>query len=95
MYTTFHINTKELNIDFLNGIKALFKNKRVSITIEDEMDDTEYLLAGDANRKILEKSLKSDEGYEFSAEEFDKLSREISTGKKIDFSKAKKVRLSK
>lgn len=93
MYTTFHINTRDLNIDFLNGIKALFKNKRVSIIVEEEMDETEYLLSGEANRKTLEESLKSGDGYEFSAEEFDKLKKDLQKGKKIDFSKIKKIRI--
>ena len=59
MYTTFHINTNELDINFLKGIKSLFKNKNVSIIVEEEQDETEYLLASEANRKILEQSLKN------------------------------------
>ena len=59
MYTTFHINTNELDINFLKGIKSLFKNKNVSIIVEEDQDETEYLLASEANRKILEQSLKN------------------------------------
>ncbi len=59
MYTAFHVNANELNENFLNGLKMIFKSKRISIIIEEEQDETEYLLSNPANRKILEKSLKN------------------------------------
>lgn len=57
MYTTFHINANELNETFVKGIKAMFKSKRISIIVEEELDETEYLLSSAANRKMLEKSI--------------------------------------
>lgn len=59
MYTSFHINASELNENFIKVLKALFKNKPISITVEEEQDETEYLLASPANRKKLEASLKN------------------------------------
>jgi hypothetical protein len=59
MYTTFHINVNELDNNFLKGLKSLFRNKNVSIIVEEEQDETEYLLASEANRKMLEQSLKN------------------------------------
>jgi hypothetical protein len=59
MHTTFHINANELNSKFLNALKMIFKSKRIAITIEEEQDETEYLLSSLANRKLLEKSLKN------------------------------------
>ena len=59
MYTTFHINTNELDNNFLKGLKSLFRNKNVSIIVEEDQDETEYLLASEANRKMLEQSLKN------------------------------------
>ena len=57
MYTTFHLDTtSELNTDFLKAIKTLFKNQRISVTVEAEMDETEYLMSSEANRLFLEKS---------------------------------------
>ena len=53
MYTSYHLNAKELNDDFLKSLKQLFKNKRITISMEEEMDDTEYLLSTEANRKQL------------------------------------------
>lgn len=59
MHTTFHYETpSELNSDFLKAIKTLFKNQRITVTVEAEMDTTEYLLRNEANRNFLEKSIK-------------------------------------
>ena len=59
MYTSFHLNTSELNEDFLKKVKAMFKSKRISITVEEDLDETEYLLSTPANRKHLENSLSN------------------------------------
>jgi hypothetical protein len=58
MYTTFHIKAIELNENFLKKLKRMFGNKTISITVEEEQDETEYQLSSPANRKMLEKSLK-------------------------------------
>ena len=59
MYTSFHLNANELNEDFLKKLKAMFKSKYISITVEEEMDETEYLLSTPANRKHLEEAIKN------------------------------------
>lgn len=59
MYTSFHLNADELNEDFFKKFKVMFKSKRISITVEEEMDETEYLLSTEANRKHLEEALKN------------------------------------
>ena len=61
MYTTFHIRANELDDNFLKGIKKIFKSKRISITVEEDLDETDYLLSNPSNKKILEKSLKNAE----------------------------------
>jgi hypothetical protein len=59
MYTTFHLDTtSELNADFLKAIKTLFKNQRISVTVEAEMDTTDYLMSSEANRNFLKKSME-------------------------------------
>ena len=59
MHTTFHYETpSELNSDFLKAIKTLFKNQRITVTVEAEIDTTEYLLRNEANRNFLEKSIE-------------------------------------
>jgi hypothetical protein len=57
MYTSFHVKASELDESFIKSIKALFKSKRISITVEEELDETEYLLSTEANRKHLEESM--------------------------------------
>jgi len=62
MYTEFHIKPSEIDEKFLKKIKTLFKkSKKVSIMVEDEPDETEYLLRSNANRKMLEQSIKEAE----------------------------------
>ena len=92
MYTEFHINANALDEKFLKAVKAMFKSKPISIIITEEQDETEYLLQSDANRKMLEDSLKSEEGYEFSVKDFSILSKNLSKGKKKDSLKLKKVK---
>jgi hypothetical protein len=59
MYTTFHIKASELDETFIKALKMIFKSKRISILVEEEQDETEYLLSSPANRKMLEKSLEN------------------------------------
>ena len=59
MYASFHLNANELNEDFLKKLKAMFKSKHIAITVEEEIDETEYLLSTPANRKHLEESIKN------------------------------------
>ena len=64
MYSEFRLNANQLDIKFLNSLKALFKDKTISIIVEEEMDETEYLLASEANRDMLLKSLEQAEKSE-------------------------------
>ena len=57
MYTTFHVKADELDKVFLKKLKTIFKRKSISISVEEDLDETEYLLSNSANRKMLEKSL--------------------------------------
>jgi hypothetical protein len=59
MYTEFHIKPSEIDEKFLKRIQTLFKkSKKISITVEDEPDETAYLLRSENNRKMLEQSIK-------------------------------------
>jgi hypothetical protein len=74
MYTTFHLDTtSELNTDFLKAIKTLFKNQRISVTVEAEMDETEYLMSSEANRLFLEKSMNQIKNGEIVKVKFEDL----------------------
>ncbi len=58
MITTFHISAEELNDEFLQKIKQSFGEKQLLITIEEDTDDTFFLLSTKENRNKLKQSLK-------------------------------------
>ena len=75
MVSTYHIDEKELTVEFLKSIKAHFKNKKLTVTIAEEIDTTEYLLASPANKKHLLKAnsdLQKGKGKEFTASQLKK-----------------------
>ena len=58
MSSTYHFKSaEEISEDFIKVIKMAYKTKSVSITIEEEVDTTEYLNASESNRKFLERSI--------------------------------------
>ncbi len=66
MYTTYHFNSAgEINADLLKSIKAAFKDKAVVITVEEEQDETAFLMANPANKAMLLKSIAQDKNDEF------------------------------
>lgn len=58
MYTTYHLQEEELNEEFLNSVKKLFKNKSLTISIAENLDETEYLSKNEANYKRLKESIE-------------------------------------
>jgi len=52
MQTIYRLNASELDSQFLESLKTLFANKEIEIIIN-ELDETTYLLATEANRKRL------------------------------------------
>lgn len=58
MTTTFHISANELNDEFLQKLKKTFGNKQILITVEEDEDDTFYLLSTKENREKFKQSLK-------------------------------------
>lgn len=69
MYTTYHLKEEELNEEFLESVKKLFKNKRLTISVSEEIDEISYLLNSSANLKRLEESVdqvKSGQVKEFN-----------------------------
>ena len=66
MYTTYHLSSaEELTTDILEAIKTTFKSKPITITVEEEIDTTAYLMSNHANRDMLHKSIAQAENGEF------------------------------
>jgi len=72
MNTTYHLAANELTVDILAALKKLYKGKKISITVEEEMDETEYLLKSEANKKMLLESIKQAENGELISVNFKK-----------------------
>lgn len=61
MVTTIQTEADKIDNQFLEAIKTLFKNKRIKVTIEDEIDETEYLLNNESNKEFLVRSIEQAE----------------------------------
>jgi hypothetical protein len=59
MHATYHLEPEELNGDFLEALKTLFKNQRLTVTVHAEptLDETERVLANPAMKTVLERRL--------------------------------------
>lgn len=65
MYTTYHFKSAaDINMDILNAIKTAFKEKPIVITIEEEMDETAFLMANPENKAMLLQSIAQDKNGE-------------------------------
>ncbi len=56
METTIRINTDQLTVDIIEGIKKMFPHKTVDITIQ-TADETEYILSNPAYARELEERM--------------------------------------
>lgn len=57
MTTTIELNAAELDYKLFRSLKAMYKNRKIRLTIDSPMDETEYLLSSQANQAILDKSI--------------------------------------
>ena len=58
MYTIYRLNASELDSQFVESLKALFKDKEIEITVS-EVDETAYLLRSEANKKRLLEAIRN------------------------------------
>ncbi len=52
MHTVYHLRTDELDNQFLEALKTLFKDKTIEIVVT-EVDETVYVLRSEANKEQL------------------------------------------
>lgn len=58
MNTIFQINSDDLDNRFIESIKTLFKNKKLIISVTEEIDETTYLLQAENNAKRVFEALE-------------------------------------
>ncbi len=58
MTTTYKLNAKELSETVIKSIKEAFKDKDIEITVTDNIEETEYLLSTEANKKHLYQAIE-------------------------------------
>lgn len=58
MTTTIELDAAELDYNLFRSLKAMYKNRKIRLTIDSSMDETEYLLSSQANQNALEKSIE-------------------------------------
>ena len=65
MQVAYRLNANDLDINFLESIKKLFKEKRlyINISIDEQEDETEYLLSNPANASRLLKAINNIENH--------------------------------
>jgi D-Tyr-tRNAtyr deacylase len=67
MYTTYHLaSAQEVNSDILDAIKVAFKSRPITITIEEEDQDSEL---SQEMKNILDERLVEDESDYITADE--------------------------
>jgi len=65
MQVAYRLNANELDINFLESIKKLFKNKKlnISISVDKQENETEYLLSNPANASRLLNAINNIENH--------------------------------
>ena len=74
MYATYHLAlAQDVTTNILEAIKAAFQSKPITITIEEELDTTAYLMSSPANKAMLDKSIAQLENGETVLVKYDEL----------------------
>jgi len=58
MNTTYRLRADELDSDFVESLKTLFKDKEIGIVVS-EVDETAYLFQSEANKKRLLRAVQN------------------------------------
>lgn len=71
MITTFKLNTTELDNDFLDAIRKIFKNQDIELTIKTRNTYSQKLIDAKDNVEVNEEKIS------YNISEFEKLSKEL------------------
>lgn len=77
MDTTFKIKASELDMNFLEAIKKLFKDSVINITISSSSDDEAESIYSDDLLKAIDNIEKNKNLVSFSIEEFEDYSNKL------------------
>ena len=70
MEAIYKLKTTELNKNFLETIKALFKEKDVIIRISEDIEETDFLSYHPANEKYILENMLAEPTKRFTGSEF-------------------------
>jgi PHD/YefM family antitoxin component YafN of YafNO toxin-antitoxin module len=59
MYSTYRLRAEELSSNLIKAIKDTYHDREIEITVQEILDETEYLLSTAANREHLLKSIEN------------------------------------
>ena len=59
MNSVYRLRSDELTTEFITILKKSYPHKEIEITIDEVMDETEYLMSSSANRLHLENAIKN------------------------------------
>jgi len=66
MYTTYHLQSaEEITSDVVEAIKSAFKSKPIKLTVEEDDNDTTFLLANPKNKAVLMAAIEEDKRGEY------------------------------
>jgi antitoxin YefM len=81
METIFKLKAKELDRNFIDSVKNLFKDREIEISIKPTQDETEFLFNTPANKKQLLDAIKEVKNNKnlirFTGKEFEELSEKM------------------
>lgn len=65
MYTTYHFSSAaDMGAEVLEAIRAAYREKPIVVTVEEEVDETAFLMNNPANKAMLLRSIAQDKNGE-------------------------------